>query len=315
MILRAWKSSLLRALPWSNSPGSFGNTPLLSACAEGYVQIAQVLMEAKADVCAKNDQGGSALHFAASEGHVSLCTALLERGVDPSTVGVPRLGVYHSKIDEYFAVSPLASAAMCGYFEILQLFLKGGLPVDNAEGGAALWYACKYTQPACVRALLAAKASPDTRGSGKETGSCVEAACLLAKTKAKHEASLAVLKVLLEEAPGGLAPDVNDTTGAPLVMCVSASNDSAAALLLTHGCRVDKVGDFGRTALHAACEKSNKPMVELLLTHRADLEAKDSAGQSPLDVATKRRCPAELLQLLSPADAPNSAAAGTGEAG
>jgi ankyrin repeat protein len=143
----------------------------------------------------------------------------------------------------------------------------------------------------------------------------VEAACLLAKTKAKHEASLATLKVLLEEAPGGLAPDVNDTTGAPLVMCVSASNDKAAALLLTHGCRVDKVGDFGRTALHAACEKSNKPMVELLLSHRADLEAKDSAGQSPLDVATKRRCPPELLSLLTPADAAQpSGAAGTGEA-
>lgn len=110
------------------------------------------------------------------------------------------------------------------------------------------------------------------------------------------------------------APDVNETTGAPLVMCVSAGNDAAAALLLTHGCRVDKIGDFGRTALHAACEKSNKPMVELLLSHRADLEAKDSAGQSALDVATKRRCPAELLSLLSSPEK-TSGAAGTGEAG
>ena len=31
--------------------------------------------------------------------------------------------------------------------------------VVQVEGGAALWYACKYAQPSCVRALLAAKAS------------------------------------------------------------------------------------------------------------------------------------------------------------
>merc|ERR1719316_447383 len=37
--------------------GMFGNTPLLSACAEGYAEMALLLLDAGADVKARNDAG------------------------------------------------------------------------------------------------------------------------------------------------------------------------------------------------------------------------------------------------------------------
>jgi ankyrin repeat protein len=300
--------------------GSFQNTPLLCACAEGYADIAMLLMDAKADVFAKNEQGATAIHFAAADGLLSICSKLLEHQVSVEDVIRPATsGIYHREIDEYHACTPLESAAMCGYLDIVQSFLKlDQLNKDEPDsagcygvGSQSVWAACRYGQSSCARALLAAKASPDFKTP--EGVSCVEAACMNQKNKAKQESALAVLKVLLEEAPNGQPPDVNDTAGAPLVTCVLQGNKSAVELLLTHGCQVNVHGQGGRTALHAACERQSKDIVELLLSHRANVDALDEAGNKAYAVATRRNCPPDLVQLLAPR--PASTPAGTGEPG
>lgn len=144
--------------------------------------------------------------------------------------------------------------------------------------------------------------------------SCVEAACIVkgGDKKASHSATIAVLKVLLQEVPSGIAPDVNATTGAPLVDCVASGNDKAAELLLTHGCKVNRAAADGRTPLHAACGKLSKPVIELLLSHRADTSATDKAGNTPRAILERLRAPEALLALLD-APAPDPIA-GTGEA-
>lgn len=58
-----------------------GWTPLMSAASSGKDEIVQQLISSGAHVNAANDMKRSALHFAASKGHVRIVQMLLEAGV------------------------------------------------------------------------------------------------------------------------------------------------------------------------------------------------------------------------------------------
>jgi len=53
----------------------------------------------------------------------------------------------------------------------------------------------------------------------------------------------------------------------------------------------------GRTPLHAACEKGHADVVEFLLRHDADLDARDEDGNCPLHTATENQ-QTQVVQLL-----------------
>lgn len=58
----------------------------------------------------------------------------------------------------------------------------------------------------------------------------------------------------------------------------------------------------GRTPLHAACERGNAELVQVLLQHGADVSAEDDEGNSPIEEAARCRR-SEILALLLPAGA------------
>lgn len=60
--------------------GLFGNTPLKVAAVWGDLDAALLLIEAGADVNAKNEDGYTALHWAAENDDHALAAALVERG-------------------------------------------------------------------------------------------------------------------------------------------------------------------------------------------------------------------------------------------
>ena len=68
-----------------------------------------------------------------------------------------------------------------------------------------------------------------------------------------------------------------------------------------------------RTALHMACEKGHAEVAEYLLAHEADMEARDSLGNTPLHVATQHQ-QTQLVQILldsgADPDSENSASIG-----
>jgi ankyrin repeat protein len=53
----------------------------------------------------------------------------------------------------------------------------------------------------------------------------------------------------------------------------------------------------GRTPLHAACEKGHVEVVEFLLRHDAELDARDEDGNCPLHTATENQ-QTQVVQLL-----------------
>mmetsp|Transcript_100490 Transcript_100490/g.181342 ORF Transcript_100490/g.181342 Transcript_100490/m.181342 type:complete len:233 (-) Transcript_100490:196-894(-) len=65
-----------------------GMTPIMFSSQKGAADCVQRLLAAKAEVNAVEEDGWSALHFAAKEGHYHVCQLLLEGGADPTMLNI-----------------------------------------------------------------------------------------------------------------------------------------------------------------------------------------------------------------------------------
>ena len=68
-------------------------------------------------------------------------------------------------------------------------------------------------------------------------------------------------------------------------------------LLLAHGADANARQQGGWTALQAAAQNGNRPMAELLLAHGADPSLRADNNQTPLDMALSHGH-GELVELL-----------------
>jgi len=116
-----------------------------------------------------------------------------------------------------------------------------------------------------VRVLLHAGANPDRRM--KDGSSALTAAC--------YEGHADMVDVLLD---AGATADYNT------LACSLPFRRGPAMLvhLLDRGCDVDARGPSGRTLLHRACELRDLAVVDLLLDRRANPNAQDEFGATPL---------------------------------
>lgn len=91
-----------------------GWTPLHAACAEGYIEATQVLIQAGAKLdCVTKDRGDTPLHLAAGNGNLRVVKELLEHCVD-----------INSRNNN--GSTPLFLSVFHGYKEIVELLLKKG---------------------------------------------------------------------------------------------------------------------------------------------------------------------------------------------
>jgi ankyrin repeat protein len=66
---------------------------------------------------------------------------------------------------------------------------------------------------------------------------------------------------------------------------ITFEQNSLALKLIDRGVVVSATNKVGATALHYAVRAGNQAMVELLLSKGADIEVKDSAGSTPVEIA------------------------------
>ena len=88
--------------------------------------------------------------------------------------------------------------------------------------------------------------------------------------------------VLRQSPPTAKAPDI------PLWEAAMNGNIKAVKQHLAAGTDVDTRDDaYGWTALHWAAVENNKELAELLVANGANVNARDKAGDTPLDLAFK----------------------------
>jgi ankyrin repeat protein len=281
--------------------GMWDNTALLVACSYGNAEVASRLIEHKANVYARNEHGGSALHYAAIEGQLTVVEALLETARadgknekalnDFVDCGAAKL--YNRHLDMYAVRTPVAAAAESGFAAVVSKLLKEGasLEATGDDQKTPLWLACRHSHAEVARILLKAGANASAKSS--DGMSILEAATIGCKEE--------LVRNLLDHGVG----DVNDTSGSPLRNAVKTESRGTVEALLTHGASVNTKCEngVGETPLHAACQLGDEYIVSLLIKHRADPSIKDKAGLTAFDLLRKRKFDdTQIVALLTPAE-------------
>ena len=130
-----------------NAAQGDGLTALHLAAERGNLEIARLLIGARADVHARSRLGAyTPLHLAAGGAHAEVARALLDAGADPAATSTNN------------GVTPLhlAARALDGE-EVVRLLVAAGAPVDAREtttGQTALMFAAGYGRAPAVRELM-----------------------------------------------------------------------------------------------------------------------------------------------------------------
>jgi len=125
-----------------NKKDKDGNTPLMLACHNGYLEIVQFLIKNGANVNEKNHIGENALMFASMFGNLKLIMLLFKNNASVEGKG------YNGK-------NVLMFASMCGHLDLMMLLIKYGADINwkDVDGKTALHYAKEYNQIKIIKYL------------------------------------------------------------------------------------------------------------------------------------------------------------------
>jgi uncharacterized protein len=216
---------------------------------------------------------------------------------------------------------PLPYAAGAGQEKIVEALLAAGvhdLPPDRYDRGefSAIWWAVHHQNISMIRLLCRSGSTPNLLNEAVSDNSIAVIRELIAQKadsnrddiqgyRPLHNAVLhdqtEIVRILIEagadpnaatgrnRAPCG--PPVQDYL-TPLALAAEQGSAKSAAELLKHGAKVDVLNQDAQTPLHYASRSYVPPSkvvgaVKELLAAGANVNAKDSSGATPLDLALK----------------------------
>lgn len=230
-------------------------------------------------------QGDVALLLAAANGHVAVVEILAEAGAN--------LNAY----DQQTGRNAIESAAMNGHDSVIRtlLFQRPSHASHNLVT-TALHLAAANGHTAATRALLDFDFPKDKIDSSGRTA-------LHAAADAGHTA---VARVLLQYSANpsitvhpAKSPDDDDNEKIPFHLAAKGGHVKILELLVTYLSRIDfRVPSSQQTALHLAAAGGHEKAIRWLVKNGADVEATDSSGKTPLELARELRRETAVRVLL-----------------
>ncbi|KAJ8675759.1 hypothetical protein QAD02_011545 [Eretmocerus hayati] len=302
-------------------PSSRGNTLLHLACQRGFKDIVALLLEKGLNINRAGENNSTPLSLAVKGGYESLVQMLIEQG---ASLDQKNNDLLFKSIEK-------------GYLKIVEYFLQHGTCINLVyEGSSLIHRAVEYNQEDIVELLMSQKIDVNTLdGKGntpliyavKNSNHKIIRALLL--KGAMLEKNPKILEIAIEE---GLASGVTAIIEELLVHGADANvqDDSGRTLLHTtiyNECRgklsdgqymdeddfkakiiemlLEKGADANvctsttnkLTALHVASKKGYAKVVESLLRHKADVNAKTKGGYTAIQYAVKKGH-VEVLEIL-----------------
>ncbi|KAL6697151.1 ankyrin repeat-containing domain protein [Trichoderma pleuroticola] len=255
-------------------------TPLQVACKKGDDHIAEILLDAGANVDAGGDEA-TPLHHAVQEQMESTVKLLTERGADVNFVNPHGLTALHT-------------AAQMGHSTIFEYLLKGGADANAGAGtpvGTPLHTAsARIDGNPLIQRLLDSGAGVDETNADGETPLHVAAAF----------GKQANIELLIKNGANKEARDGRGST--PLLLSVSDTRDKqpkeCIRLLVRLGANVTAADEAGRTLLGLVARNENlADMIPELLKAGAVTEEADGEGYTPLHLAAWYQC-TEAIKIL-----------------
>lgn len=244
-----------------------GKTPLHLASMGGYKDLARSLLEKGADLNARDEYRGTPLHYAAQRGHKDMAALLIAKGAD-----------VHA--DDRRKWRPFDYAAERGDKDTVQLLLDKGASID-VEGRYSwtpLMNAAWDGHKDLVELLI--QSGADVEGPPKPDG-------WTPSFSAVRNSHTDILRLLLAH---GADVNAKEKFGWSLLH-YAASKPDITRLLLNKGALVNvRTTGSGATPLHVAAggrheDRDYKTVAELLISHGANVNAKDRDGKTPLILA------------------------------
>jgi ankyrin repeat protein len=268
--MKALKSLLSHGQQVLFADAETGQTPLHEEAAAGCKEVVELLLAKNAEPNAKDHDGFTPLHMAASADVAGL---LLAKGAEVNAKGKD-------------GFTPLHTAARKGYKDVAELLLANGADVNAQSnwGWTPLHAAADKGHKDMAEFLLAKGA--DVNAKADHNG-------FTPLHSAASQGHTDVVELLLANKADANA---RDNLGFTPVSYVEGHVD-VAELLLAKGGEVNIKSTKGRTALHAAAEDGHKDVAELLLAKGADVNAKDHDGFTPLHAAASQGH-ADVAELL-----------------
>jgi ankyrin repeat protein len=246
---------------------------LIAAVQSGQTDMVKMLVDAGVDLTARAKNGWTPLHYAVSAKDSDTAQLLLDHGVlsqlcnHPSTMRLvlePELELRLPKVDVSASVQERPAAAD---ESINQL--------DNG-GFSKLHRAAMAGNAEAALELLKDGADPNVE-QGTHLGAPLQYA-------AARGHIITVLTLLRHGAKVDSEDDIGRT---PLAWAAEDGRPYAAKILLDAGADPNIAGKGDWTPLHRAARKGNLRTARLLIKHGASVEARNSIGQSPLDLDSR----------------------------
>ncbi len=218
-----------------------GWTPLMLAARNGHAEIAKLLIEANADVYAKNQNGFTPLMFAAEDGHAEIVKLLIKAKADVNA-------------KNQNGVTPLMLAAASSHVASVQLLIEAKADVNakNQNGVTPLMVAAGKGHAEIVKLLIAANADVNAKGNNGWTP-------LMCAAGNGHAASV---QLLIKAKADVNAKNQNGFT--PLMLAAMNGHAEIAKLLIKAKADVNAKNKDGETVLAIATNKGLSDVVTLL---------------------------------------------------
>lgn len=267
---------LLKARADINYSAHGDPSPLMEAADEGHLAFVKYLHSAGADIHIKRRNDGTALTVAAREGQVAVMKYLIEQGAD---INARAMG----------ESTPLAQAARSGELEAVKFLLAKGADIHaNARGeGTPLSLAARSGHPKVVELLLAAGADLESKTMGEGTPLSLAA----------RSGQPKVVELLLSK--GANLESNTRGEGTPLSLAARSGHPKVVNLLLSKGADLESNTRGEGTPLSLAARSGNEEVITLLLAKGADLESETRGEGTPLSLAARSGNMKAIKLLLS----------------